>query len=370
MSEKKYYWLKLPTGFFKDRPMKKLRRMAGGAVYTIIYQKLLLLSLENEGKIYFENIEDSFEEEMSLELDETVEDVQMTILALTKYNLMQQNNEFTYEMLQVPEMIGSETDAARRQRKSRGNIKNYQKQIPAKTNAERAKISRAKKAIEGNQHIPYIENYENKNRYNGLYYVVFKRDNCQCSLCGSIEKLCVHHIDGYNENDIEITCREDNMITLCRTCHSNIHNKTLEIPGVILKNIKYRNEFVTKSQEVTKCHIEIEKEKEKEKDKYINKENNCIKSDYDIQLEWFDTVWKLYPRKEGKHRIIKSKTKLKELYKDKENVEAATINYAKKVENTEKQFIKKGSTFYNYDYLDFISVQDEKNEYLKNKYGI
>jgi len=113
---------------------------------------------------------------------------------------------------------------------------------------------------------------------------------------------------------------------------------------------------VTMSQEVTKCHIDKDKE------------NNCINSDYKIQLEWFDTVWKLYPRKEGKHKILRSKSKLKDLYKDRENVKTATINYANKVKNTEKQFIKLGSTFYNGDYIDFIK-QDE-NEYLKKKYGI
>jgi hypothetical protein len=145
--------------------------------------------------------------------------------------------------------------------------------------------------------------------------------------------------------------------TDCKKSQSKVkeskENKNKENKNIDKENNCIKSELLQSNNKVTSC----------------NEENNC-KSDYDIQLEWFDTVWKLYPRKEGKHRIIKSKTKLKELYKDKENVEAATINYAKKVENTEKQFIKKGSTFYNDDYLDFISVQDEKNEYLKNKYGI
>jgi predicted phage replisome organizer len=121
VAEKNYYWLKLPSGFFKDRPLKKLRRMAGGAVYTIIYQKLLLLSLENNGKLFFEEIEDSFEEEMALELDETIEDIQMTLIYLQKNNLINQVNPYEYFMPQIPEMIGRETDAARRKRKSREN---------------------------------------------------------------------------------------------------------------------------------------------------------------------------------------------------------------------------------------------------------
>jgi predicted phage replisome organizer len=120
--DKKYFWLKLPTDFFKDRSMKKLKRMAAGPTYLVIYQKLLLLSLENEGNIYFEGIEDSFEDEMSLELDENVEDIQMTLMFLAKYNLIDKKSDNHYFMTQVPEMIGSETDSARRKRKSRNKI--------------------------------------------------------------------------------------------------------------------------------------------------------------------------------------------------------------------------------------------------------
>ena len=52
MAEKRLYWLKLREGFFSERAMKKLRRMAGGDTYTIIYLKLLLLGLRAGGKIY------------------------------------------------------------------------------------------------------------------------------------------------------------------------------------------------------------------------------------------------------------------------------------------------------------------------------
>ena len=170
-----------------------------------------------------------------------------------------------------------------------------------------------------------------------------------------------------NENEFILTYTENNIGSESSVAERVRRHRAKQ--KALLGNEKTlpSNDKVTRGNT---CNTEKIREEKIREDKKEDKENNCIKSDYDIQLKWFDTVWKLYPRKEGKHRIIKSKTKLKELYKDKENVEAATINYAKKVENTEKQFIKKGSTFYNDDYLDFISVQDEKNEYLKNKYGI
>lgn len=42
---KKYIWLKLQKDFFKRKEIKKLRKLAGGAVYTIIYLEMQLLSL-------------------------------------------------------------------------------------------------------------------------------------------------------------------------------------------------------------------------------------------------------------------------------------------------------------------------------------
>lgn len=106
-----------------------------------------------------------------------------------------------------------------------------------------------------------------------------------------------------------------------------------------------------------------------EMEKTLHNKKMLQRSEYEIQLEWFDTVWKLYPRKKGKHRITKSKSKLKELYKDKENVRAATINYANKVKDTEEEYIKLGSTFYNGDYIDFIDSKNDKESKV-NKYGI
>lgn len=51
MAEKRYYWLKLKEDFFNDIRMKRLRKISAGSTYTIIYLKLLLLSLKDEGKL-------------------------------------------------------------------------------------------------------------------------------------------------------------------------------------------------------------------------------------------------------------------------------------------------------------------------------
>lgn len=86
---KRYYWLKLPEGFFRQKPIKKLRKIAGGDTYTIIYLKMLLIAMKQDGKIYFEGVEDDFYEELALELDEDSENVKVTVLFLIRQCLME-----------------------------------------------------------------------------------------------------------------------------------------------------------------------------------------------------------------------------------------------------------------------------------------
>lgn len=121
---KKYFWLKLKDNFFKQKSIKKLRKMAGGDTFTIIYLKMQLLSLTNEGKLYYEGVEDNFVEELALELDENVEDIQMTVLYLQKNNLIEFGElPDEYILPEVVGSIGSETAAAARMRKMRENKK-------------------------------------------------------------------------------------------------------------------------------------------------------------------------------------------------------------------------------------------------------
>lgn len=118
---KKYVWLKLKDDFFQQKPIKKLRKMtSGGAVYTLIYLKMQLLSLKDEGRLYFEGVEENFIDEIALEIDETPEDVQMTVMYLQKNQLLE-FGEIPDEYI-LPEVIGSigkESASAERVRKHR-----------------------------------------------------------------------------------------------------------------------------------------------------------------------------------------------------------------------------------------------------------
>ena len=81
-SEKKYFWLKLKEDFFTSKRIKKLRKMAGGDTYTIIYLKMQLLSLKTDGVLRYTGLEDNFATELALDLDEKAEDVGVVLLYL------------------------------------------------------------------------------------------------------------------------------------------------------------------------------------------------------------------------------------------------------------------------------------------------
>ena len=120
---KRYFWLKLYTDFFNQTEIKVLRKLAGGDTYTVIYLKLLLRSLENNGKIYYEGYDDSFYSEVATMIDEDVENVKFCMMFLERNGLMMYDTETEASFMAIDEMCGSETDSAKRMRKFRNNKK-------------------------------------------------------------------------------------------------------------------------------------------------------------------------------------------------------------------------------------------------------
>lgn len=119
MSEKKYYWIKLRPAFFQSKEIKKLRRIAGGDTFVIIYLKMQLLSLETEGKLYFDGLEEEFAEELALTLDEDADNVKMTIAFLEKCGMIEQKAEDEYFLPEALQNTGKESASAQRVRKHR-----------------------------------------------------------------------------------------------------------------------------------------------------------------------------------------------------------------------------------------------------------
>lgn len=126
-TNKRFYWLKLVEDFFEQREIKKLRMIAGGDTYTIIYLKLQLLSLENSGEIYFEATEKDIYEQLHFELDEKIDDIKMTILFL-KENRLIDIKEQDLSFIETKQLIGVTTAGALRVRRHRERKKEMEQQ--------------------------------------------------------------------------------------------------------------------------------------------------------------------------------------------------------------------------------------------------
>lgn len=116
MAEKRYYWLKLKEDYLSSPKIKKLRKIAGGDTFTIIYLKMQLLSIRNGGLLTYEGIEQSFNEELALKLDEDAENVSVTLAYLKAQGLIEENSSGEYFLSEASNNIGSEGASAERKR--------------------------------------------------------------------------------------------------------------------------------------------------------------------------------------------------------------------------------------------------------------
>lgn len=94
--------------------------------------------------------------------------------------------------------------------------------------------------------------YHNRDRFNGLREKILNRDNNSCLACGSNKKLAVHHIDGTNYIKGNANNDEKNLMTLCSSCHSRLHqwqrkNQVLKTEDDIVRTIRRLIEANSKS---------------------------------------------------------------------------------------------------------------------------
>jgi 5-methylcytosine-specific restriction endonuclease McrA len=56
--------------------------------------------------------------------------------------------------------------------------------------------------------------------YEQLHNQVLRRDGWRCQACGTMSNLEVHHKEFRSQSGDD---SEENLITLCTTCHSSVH---------------------------------------------------------------------------------------------------------------------------------------------------
>lgn len=115
-NEKRYYWLKFREDFFSSRRIKKLRKMAGGDTYLVIYLKMQLKALKTNGVLEYTGIEQEFADELALDIDESPDDVRVVLAFLMNYGLCECSDNIHYFLPFVVENTGSETAGTQRWR--------------------------------------------------------------------------------------------------------------------------------------------------------------------------------------------------------------------------------------------------------------
>lgn len=123
---RRYYWYKLKNDFFSQITIKKIRRSQNGDTKVIIYLKMILMTIDNDGCIEFKGVEDDICDEIAIALDEEPELVKETVEQLKDMGLIEMLEEDFF----LPEAkggVGSECDSAERVRKCRANKKMLQR---------------------------------------------------------------------------------------------------------------------------------------------------------------------------------------------------------------------------------------------------
>lgn len=119
MRNERYYWLKMYDDFFTSTRIKKLRRIAGGDTYIVIYLKMQLIAMKQDGVLRWKGVEDKFADELALELDEDSANVEVTISYLVAQGMAEFVNDTTLFLPFAVKNVGSECSSAQRVRECR-----------------------------------------------------------------------------------------------------------------------------------------------------------------------------------------------------------------------------------------------------------
>ena len=131
---KKYWWLKLQNNFFEREEIKLIESMNDGDKYIIFYFKLLLKSVTSDGKLLFRNVIPYTEEMLAGITNTDIATVKYAINLFIKLGLMEKLDSGALYMLELENMVGVETDFARKKREYRDKLKIEDKKKTKKDN--------------------------------------------------------------------------------------------------------------------------------------------------------------------------------------------------------------------------------------------
>ena len=369
---KRYYWIKLKTDFFNQETIDFLLSQKNGCEYIVLYQMLCLNTANNNGEMCSKigemivpyNVEKIVRDTKYFDFDT----VTIALELFKKLGLVYEENDKILKISNFDEMVGSEVSSAKRVREYRER-QEAKKSLPSitKTNAERQRAFRAKQACEGKQHIPFIEDYQNKKRYGGNYYIVMKRDCFKCKICGSIENLCVHHIAGFNELKPENNA-ENKMIVTCRDCHSKIHAGT-PIPNDVLDSIDY---YSNESNDF--CNNDVTQEieyRDKSIDIDIDKENNKLNSPAKaVQCKEIINYLNLKANTHYRHNIKKTQSLISARFNENftlDDFKRVIDNKVSEWKNTEMEKYLRPETLFGTKFESYLNQKEKEKKWWEHE---
>ena len=284
----RYYWIKLKDTFFQDKHIKKLRKLPGGSDCVIAYMKMMLASTKTNGIITLDGIEETPAEEIALMIDESKEVCQMTMAYGLKVGFIQQMDDLSAcKLLQVEQLLDSETDDASRKRENRF-IKNNLLLPEPQDPSFRMKKFRAKNWCKKNmENVSAIEISDNENNtvYGGYYYLTLRRNNGYCMDCNERLAECV-------VSDIGNLHDASSLIAVCSICREKIVTNPLRNSDASLRDVTYPLRGVTEplrdSYELTSLNNQVESLKSVDISGFIEpvtKTENVRTNSLDIDIE-------------------------------------------------------------------------------------
>lgn len=121
MSDGKYYWLKLKRDFFKRHDIRIVEGMPNGKEYILFYLKLLCESVDHEGSLRFSDRIPYSEDMLATITNTNIDIVRNAVKVFIELQMMEIMDDGTIFMTEVNDMIGSETEWAKKKREYRAS---------------------------------------------------------------------------------------------------------------------------------------------------------------------------------------------------------------------------------------------------------
>lgn len=174
---KKYYWLKLDRNFFKRHDIKIVESMPNGKDYVLFYLKLLLESIDHEGKLRFNETIPYDDKMLSVVTDTNIDVVRSAVKVFEQLGLMNLYDDSTIFMTETQKLIGSETGWAILKRDKRDIDGKLSHKLPIEIDIdiELDKEKEIKKEVSnGNSDLHFMEQLNQDTKKNTTFEVLEK----------------------------------------------------------------------------------------------------------------------------------------------------------------------------------------------------